>query len=465
VASVDRDPADRLSDYLDAIAEGRADDDIDAITGETVRRFFARDDAPSPPDGLTSRIWEDLEQHAAAGMVPLRASNLAPAKLNGRAHSHLQGRAQATEQVSHPRWRGGRWLGAQFATVVLLLITALGIYRVGWHDDSRNESRNGAVIPAAASCGVAGSSAARGDDPVTVDVQASSPMTGDSPSVAFVWGSAGGPESPELVSHLAIDPQCRLWVMDHLGNRFLIFDLDGNLIEAWGAPGSGNGQFDFGGSRKYYSNGIAFAEDGGFYVSDAGNRRVQQFAADRTFVRAWSTAAPDGPTGIPAWIAVGPDGNVYVVTDASDGIVQIFTRDGELVRKISSTPTGDGRVLRIGPLAFDPDGNLWMLDPVDKTLVQVSLTGDALTEVDPPGSLLYPMGLAIDTGGRFYVTDVWANTVFVFDPDGDLLFTFGKRGLAEGQVLNPFSIALDGAGAVYVSEGGNPRIQKFEIEP
>src|SRR5687768_10741383 len=52
--------ADWLSGFLDARARGDFPLDADPTTTDAVRRLFASDDAPPPPQDLTRQIWEDL---------------------------------------------------------------------------------------------------------------------------------------------------------------------------------------------------------------------------------------------------------------------------------------------------------------------------------------------------------------------------------------------------------------------
>jgi streptogramin lyase len=293
-----------------------------------------------------------------------------------------------------------------------------------------------------------------------------SPASDGGPTVTLEWASTGSPENPDMLSHIAIDPQCRLWVMDNIGDRFLIFDLDGNLLETWGSSGAGDGEFNFGNVDQYYYNGIAFALDGGFYVSDLMNRRVQQFNADRTFVRAWSVDDGDAADyAALSWIAVGPDGNVYVTVVAKEDIVRVYSPEGTFIRAFASTGNAPGELRRVGPIAFDPAGNLWMVDPDSRRLLQFSPAGENLAVVPPLEPSDYPMGLAIDDNGRFYVADFYANHVAVFAPDGTFLYSWGELGVSDGKFLDPFGIELDGAGGVYVTEGSTPRIQKFHVGP
>ena len=110
--------------------------------------------------------------------------------------------------------------------------------------------------------------------------------------VAFLWETRGDPASPlGYPSHLAVAPDGNIWVADGDNNRFQIFAPDGTFLEAWGTPGSGEGEFDFTtvGWGGYDEAAIAFAPDGTFYVADTGNHRIQKFGPDRGFLTAWGS--------------------------------------------------------------------------------------------------------------------------------------------------------------------------------
>jgi len=65
---------------------------------------------------------------------------------------------------------------------------------------------------------------------------------------------------------------------------------------------------------------------------------------------------------------------------------------------------------------------------------------------------------------------VWEDTVFVadlgnyriqkFDATGNFIMSWGSRGAGDGQFDWPYHVALDGGGAVYVTDGN--RVQKFD---
>lgn len=84
-----------------------------------------------------------------------------------------------------------------------------------------------------------------------------------------------------------------------------------------------------------------------------------------------------------------------------------------------------------------------------------------------------PMGVATDSQGNMYVTDMQADRVCVFNKDGRFLFQFGGFGVAwptAGSKANwrpglfnlPDGIAIDDRGDIYVSDCMNQQIQVFD---
>lgn len=83
--------------------------------------------------------------------------------------------------------------------------------------------------------------------------------------------------------------------------------------------------------------------------------------------------------------------------------------------------------------------------------------GGGRTSFDKPTSAaVHP------TSGEIYVSDGYGNSrIVVFSPSGTFAREWGSRGRGPGQFHVPHSIALDGAGTVYVADRENSRIQLF----
>ncbi|HNQ24708.1 MAG TPA: 6-bladed beta-propeller [Phycisphaerae bacterium] len=73
-----------------------------------------------------------------------------------------------------------------------------------------------------------------------------------------------------------------------------------------------------------------------------------------------------------------------------------------------------------------------------------------------------PIGLTVHPDGRIFIADTHYSRVMVYDRDGNLLTSFGKPGIGDGEFQLPTDVAVDAEGFLYVSEYyGNDRITKW----
>jgi sugar lactone lactonase YvrE len=101
-------------------------------------------------------------------------------------------------------------------------------------------------------------------------------------------------------TNLAIAPSGDLYVSDGYGNaRVHRFSADGTLIQSWGEPGTGPGQF-------MLPHGVGVAADGRVFVADRENDRIQIFSPEGTYLAQWTDV--QRPTNI----CMARDGLVYV---------------------------------------------------------------------------------------------------------------------------------------------------------
>lgn len=141
-------------------------------------------------------------------------------------------------------------------------------------------------------------------------------------------------------------------------------------------------------------------------------------------VAKWGTGGSgDGQFSSPKDIAVDSAGNIYVV-DKGNYRVQKFTSNGAFVTKWGTRGTGDGQF-----------------------------------EV--------PAGIAVDASGYVYVVDNENDRVQKFTSNGAYVTKYGKNGgdgssgSGNGEFYQPYGIAIDGAGNMYIADAGNHRVQKL----
>jgi DNA-binding beta-propeller fold protein YncE len=183
-------------------------------------------------------------------------------------------------------------------------------------------------------------------------------------------------------TNLAIGPGGDLYVSDGYGNaRVHRFAQDGRLLQSWGEPGSGPGQF-------HLPHGIAVGRDGTVHVADRENSRVQLFTADGTYRGEWTDVAR------PCQVFIDRDGWVYVAElgfragrwpgtgaapeGATGGRVSVFDADGRLQACWGGgdTPCAPGDF-------FAPHG-IWVDGRGDVYVAEVALSGGGREGVVPP---------------------------------------------------------------------------------
>jgi outer membrane protein assembly factor BamB len=295
------------------------------------------------------------------------------------------------------------------------------------------------------------------------------------PPVEFVWSAIGGGEGLRGAGPIAIDPKGSLWVADTANSRFAIFDPDGNFVEYWEHRGSGRGEFLLQRSNGDGYGQLVFAPDGSFYVLDVGNHRVEQFAKDRSFIKAWGGfgSAPGTYTD-PIGLAVDAQGVVYVLDDVR-GVIERYDKDGKVLGSIDSNPSKPPGFNTANSLSLDGQGNYYVsaccsagnyvqkLDPSGVLLTTYGAAGSGAGQfTDQPGSM------GIDATGRLFVTQGGQATggkIEIFDAAGSFLASFGPPGTSNGQFRFATGVILDGAGYIYVADASINRIQKFRLLP
>jgi sugar lactone lactonase YvrE len=86
-----------------------------------------------------------------------------------------------------------------------------------------------------------------------------------------------------------------------------------------------------------------------------------------------------------------------------------------------------------------------------------------------PNPLDHPADITVDSEGNLYVVDGYNHRIQKFDRNGQFLTMWGNEGEGDGQfdfIASPpyadGSVAVDGQGYVYVADTANRRIQKFD---
>ncbi|MFC2023384.1 flippase activity-associated protein Agl23, partial [Chloroflexota bacterium] len=99
-------------------------------------------------------------------------------------------------------------------------------------------------------------------------------------------------------------------------------------------------------------------------------------------------------------------------------------------------------------------------------------TGQGCTDTDGDGPMGFgdgqfqePWGIAVDHEGNVYVADTWNHRIQAFDSDGTYLTKWGSYGQTSTEMslfYGPRDVAVDAAGRVFVTDTGNKRVVVFD---
>jgi uncharacterized protein (TIGR03663 family) len=173
------------------------------------------------------------------------------------------------------------------------------------------------------------------------------------------------------------------------------------------------------------------------------------------------------------------------LTETGDEYDQV-RRGLETVTAIGQRGSAEGMFDTPRNVALGPDGTVYVVDSGNHRIQRFSATGAFLTAwghsckmyenqqgcqaADGAGGFYDPWGLAVDADGYVYVADTWNHRVQKFTADGAFVTTWGAYGMTEGAAgspgvfWGPRDVAVGPEGLVYVSDTGNKRIQVFTAD-
>jgi len=190
---------------------------------------------------------------------------------------------------------------------------------------------------------------------------------------------------------------------------------------------------------------------GRIYVTDAANSAVFVFDTVAGELLVWDKA--EGPTNFvsPVGIAVGPGGDI-LVADSQLGIVARLNASGNARRSI-----GRGLLERPTGLAYDPQGKrLYVSDTGAHDIKVFDEQGRLVKTIgrrgEGAGEFNFPTYLAF-ARGELYVTDTMNSRIQILSEDGTVTkLRFGSRGVNVGNLVRPKGLTVDSEGNIYVVE-------------
>ena len=302
---------------------------------------------------------------------------------------------------------------------------------------------------------------------------------------AQTFGSADatGPAASFLFpSSLAVDGAGQVFAAD-TGNHTIRKLTSGGVVSTLAGTAAVQGSADAPPSF-FGPSGVAVDTAGTLYIADKGNRSVRSVTSNGTVSTLALTGGGFDPQARPEAIALDRAGNIYVsdrggaifkVTPAGDistlagTLGQVGSADGPGATATFNTPAG---------IATDATGNVFVADSGNATIRKITSVGDVVTVTTFAGvagsigsndgtgsnaSFSQPWGIATDDAGNVYVVDRANNNVRKVSPAGKVTTIAGhslETGSADGAGAaatfnQPMGITLDGAGNIYVADTNN----------
>jgi DNA-binding beta-propeller fold protein YncE len=309
-----------------------------------------------------------------------------------------------------------------------------------------------------------------------------------------IGGPGDGPGQMRSPVSIALDDEGHLYVAGRDDASIHKFDTYGKFFRRWSDDSTG--RFAHG------MRALAVDATGGVVVSEvdgslAGSRLVQ-LSPEGEFNGTFSLGRPEG-------VAIAPEGVVHVVDTRSDDVAR-FTLDGQALDRLTlpglPEATGavaiDERGLYVGARSYiyvySTDGltllGAWPSvapgDGLDDDInpADIALHGDEIYvaasdhrvlvftregefvrqwggEGSAPGELKDPFGIAVDADGFVYVADQSNHRIQKFSREGEFITQFGVHGGGPGQLIFPSDVAVNAHGNVYVADSDNGRVQIF----
>ena len=245
--------------------------------------------------------------------------------------------------------------------------------------------------------------------------------------------------------------------------------------------------------------GVAVDGLGNIFIADTYNHRIRRVdvAGVITTVAGGNSAGPAGDGGLatnaqlnsPWSVAVDGGGNIFIADHLNHRIRRVDNAT-RIITRVAGTTSGfggDGGAATSAKLdhpsgvAIDSAGNIFIADTWNNRIRRRDSTG-VITSVAGTGTpgdggaatsalLAAPFGIAVDALGNIFIADTYDHRIRRVDPIGVITTVAGTGAAGSGgdngaatsaQLTNPFGVAVDAPGNVYIADTSNNRIRRVD---
>ncbi|HLA38505.1 MAG TPA: NHL repeat-containing protein, partial [Candidatus Glassbacteria bacterium] len=315
----------------------------------------------------------------------------------------------------------------------------------------------------------------------------------------------GGPATSAALSKplsTAIDTPGNLYIADSLNHRIRKISPSGiiSTIAGTGVAGfSGDGGPAVSASLKE-PLGVVVDAAGNVYIADGGRVRRISFngVISKVAGNGWYAFSGDGGPATnasfrgPAGLALDATGNLFIADDGNHrirkvtpgGIITTVAGNGVPGFACDGGPAISASLKAPRGVAVDAGGNLYIADFGNNRIRKVSSDG-MITTIAGGGfagdgglatsaGLCGPTDVVLDAAGNFYIPEFFCGRIRKVNPGGTISGFAGRGGVGfsgdggpatSARFDNPYGVAVDATGNVYIADTNNDRIRKVLALP
>ena len=215
---------------------------------------------------------------------------------------------------------------------------------------------------------------------------------------------------------------------------------------------------------------MAVDKENGLWVTDREAHNVQRFSLEdhSKTLQFGSKGKGKFLFSHPRGIAVHPVSGLIYVADMRNHCIQIFRyerQNAEFVGMFGGEGNKEGEFSQPAGIAFNQNGDLVVCDDRNCRLQLLSPEGRHIQSIGVSktgrGLLCSPIGVAIDTYGRYIVGEFGSHCVTVLSSEGNTLSCTRSAGGVVKDFTHPRGVTIDENGFIYIADFGNQRIVKM----
>jgi len=290
-----------------------------------------------------------------------------------------------------------------------------------------------------------------------------------SASIPGAGGMGQEPEDGPMLWRGARPPYRQIGVDAKWENILVIVDANGNIVERWN-------QWDSMFVRPHVIYVNPYDPDKHVWVIDDHKHVIYKFSHDgKTIVQTIGTPGVKGADAThfnrPTFIGWLPDSTMFVSDGYNGNRVVKLDKDGKflLAWGEKGTPPNESRpnyMNNVHGIAVDPQAQeVYVNDRANHRIQVFDVNGKYLREwkITEDPSQIYVLYMGADR--KLWTGDGTNSKVASFDPQGHLLYAWGNRGIAPGNLWGIHGFHVDQEGNLYISEVNAGRVQKFRPRP